>query len=333
MAVKLRKIGDQVMVVTGASSGIGLATAKLAAERGACVVLTARDEDGLRQAVEGIRTAGGRAAYVVADVADRDALEQVAATAVREFGRLDTWVNNAGVAIYGRLEDVPVDDARRLFETNYFGMVNGALAALPYLKRRGGALINIGSVVSDRAIPLQGHYAASKHAVKGFTDALRMELEKEGAPVSVTLVKPGSIDTPYPMHARNYMDNEPRLPAPAYEPDVVARAVIACAERPTRDVVVGGGGKMIAAMEQIPRVADRYMEATMFEQQQFADRPSPPDRPDNLYMPQPGAERGNYPGRAMKSSAYTAAAFHPVATLMGVAAIGAGLVLATRARE
>src|SRR5690606_29447338 len=113
-------------------------------------------------------------------------------------------------------------------------------------------------------------------------------------------------------HARNYMDLEPKLPPPVYEPEVVARAILACAERPTRDVFAGGGGKMMAAMERVPVLGDRFMEATQFEQQQFADRPSPADRPDSLFEPQPGAARGTYPGRVMKSSAYTAASLHPL---------------------
>src|SRR5690606_34978482 len=160
MAVKLKKVAEQVMVVTGATSGIGLATAKLAAERGASVVATARDGEGLRELVDGIRAGGGRAAYAAADVADRDALEQVAETAIREFGRIDTWVNNAGVSMYGRMLDIPVDDVRRLFETNYFGLVHGCLVAVPHLREAGVALINIGSTLSERSIPLQGHYAA-----------------------------------------------------------------------------------------------------------------------------------------------------------------------------
>ena len=333
MAVQLKRLEEQVIVITGASSGIGLTTAMMAAARGARVVLAARDEADLRSAVDRIRAEGGEAILALTDVAKPATVEEVAATAIREFGGFDTWVNNAGLSIYGPIEAVPLDDARRLFDVNYWGVVHGSLAALPHLKDRGGALINIGSVVSDRAIPLQGHYSASKHAVKAFTDALRMELEKEKAPVSVTLIKPGAIDTPYPEHARNYMESEPKHPAPVYAPEVVAETILFCAEHPRRDVIVGGGGKLTAAMEAVPRVADRYMRATMFDQQQ-RDEPSSPNRPDTLYAPRPGdgRSRGEYPGHVWKSSLYTKATLRPMATLLGAAAVGVGLAI-VRARR
>jgi len=205
MGVKLKRIEDQVVVITGASSGIGLATAKMAAERGARVVLVARDGDGLASARVEIEGSGGRAITVIADVSVLDDVHEIARRTVDAFGGFDTWVNNAGLSIYGPIEEVPVEDARRLFDVNYWGVVHGSLTAITHLKEHGGAIINLGSITSDRAIPLQGHYSASKHAVKAFTDALRMEVEKEGAPVSLTLIKPGAIDTPFPEHARNYM--------------------------------------------------------------------------------------------------------------------------------
>ncbi|HEX2219445.1 MAG TPA: SDR family NAD(P)-dependent oxidoreductase, partial [Gemmatimonadales bacterium] len=167
MKHKLKPIGEQVIVITGASSGIGLATAKLAAERGGRVVLVSRDEEDLAAAAGEIRASGGWATYQVADVADYRAMQRVARQVVVELGRIDTWVNNAGVTVYGLIEEVPIEDARRLFETNYWGVVNGSLAALPHLRTDGGALINVGSVLSDTGYPLQGHYTASKHAVKG----------------------------------------------------------------------------------------------------------------------------------------------------------------------
>ena len=336
MHLKLRPIDEQVMVITGADSGIGLATARAAAARGARVVICSRSEEGLRQVASEIEAEGGSVVWFACDVADEDAMIALAETAVAAFGRIDTWVNNAGVSVYGETETVPVEDARRLFDTNYWGTVNGSLAALPYLRENGGALINIGSILSDRAIPLQGHYSATKHAVKAFTDTLRMELEKDGAPVAVTLVKPGAIDTPYPEHARNYMEMEPKHPRPVYAPEVVADAIIECAEHPVRSVTVGGGGRMNAMMGILaPRMTDRFMEATMFRGQKRR-RPGhiPPE--DTLYMPPSrfGRARGDQPGHVKKSSLYTAASLHPGRTVAGLAALtglGLGYTLAKRA--
>ena len=224
---KPKRLRDQVIVITGASSGIGLATARMAAARGARVVLTSRNERDLRVAVEEIDARGGRATHVVADVAIPEEMDRVADIAIREFGGFDTWVNNAGISIYGKLTDVPMEDKKRLFDTNFWGVVNGCRTAVRHFANRGGTIINIGSIVSDRAIPLQGMYSASKHAVLGYTDALRMELEHDRLPITVTLVKPASIDTPFIEHARNYMPDAPTLPPPVYAPEVVARAICA----------------------------------------------------------------------------------------------------------
>ena len=333
MRVPLKKLSEQVIVITGASSGIGLVTARAAARRGARVVLASRDERDLREAVDAITAAGGRATYVVADVASFDDVARVAERAVEAFGGIDTWVNNAGVSIYGRITDVPLADARRLFETNYWGVVHGSLAALPHL-RRGGALVNVGSVLSDTTMPLQGHYAASKHAVKGFTDALRIELEEEGAPVSVTLVKPAAIDTPYPEHAGNHLGVAPKHQAPVYAPDLVADAILDAAEHARRDVKVGGSAKVYTALETFaPSLLDRVKRATSFSGQR-TDRPA---RGDNaLYSPPAaaGRERGRYPGRVRTTSTFTAATRRPMTTVLGAAAVGLGIALAAaRARD
>jgi NAD(P)-dependent dehydrogenase (short-subunit alcohol dehydrogenase family) len=334
MRHKLKPLRQQVVVITGGSSGIGLATARLAAERGAQVVLVSRDEEDLGRAVREIRErGGGRATYFVADVADHAALQRVARDVTVEFGRIDTWVNNAGVTVYGLTEEVPLGDARRLFETNYWGVVNGSLAALPHLRTGGGALINIGSVLSDTGYPLQGHYTASKHAVKGFTDSLRLEVEKSGAGVSVTLIQPAAIDTPYTDHARNHLGVQARQMPPVYAPEVVAKAILRCAEKPERNVLVGGSGKLFSTGEKfVPRLFDLMKEATGFAGQR-TDTPARDE--DTLFHPRPhdGRVRGSYPGRVMVSSAYTEARLHRGRTLLGLALLGAGLLVANRGRS
>ena len=332
MRVKLKPLSEQVIVITGASSGIGLATAKEAVRRGARVVLNSRDEQDIATAAGQLRADGGQVAVSVGDVGDFDTMRRLAETAVREFGGIDTWINNAGVSIYGFIRDVTLEDAHRLFRTNYWGVVNGSLAALAHLEQTGGVLINVGSVLSETGYPLQGHYAASKHAVKGFTDSLRLEVEKEAKPVVVTLIQPAAIDTPYPEHAKNYLAAEPQHVPPVYAPEVVADAILACAERPHRNVRVGGSAKLFTALEKTaPGLADR-MKMSHFEGQ-HAD--SPPLDEDTLFAPRSGdvRVRGQYPGRVMKSSAYTKAALNPLAALGVAAALGVGLVVAMRARE
>ena len=333
MPVRQKQVKDQVIVITGASSGIGLATARMAARHGARVVLAARGTDALDRAVDGIRADGGVARRVNADVTKPGDLERLAQTAITEFGCFDTWINCAAVTIYGRVDEVPIADQRRLFETNFWGVVNGSLAALPRLRARGGALINIGSMVSDVAIPLQGIYSASKHAVKAYTNAMRLEVEAEGAPVSVTLVKPGAIDTPYFEHARNYMEREPKPPPPVYAPDAAARAILRCATHPVREVIVGGAARaMITAASLSPRLADRVMQRTMFSAQQ-SDRPAAAEHGDNLYGPRASGprERGGYDGAVFRRSLYTSAVLHPARTVLAAAGVGLAVVAGVRA--
>jgi len=278
MATKLKKLADQVIVITGASSGIGLATAEAAAKQGAKLVLAARSEGALTDIVRKITDAGGQAVAVTCDVADRKQVEQVAATALARFGRIDTWVNNAGQGLYGRLEQVTEEDSRRLFDVNFWGVVNGSLAALPHLKKDGGALINLGSEVSEAYIPLLGMYTATKHAVKGFTDSLRVEVEDvEKAPVSITLIEPTAVDTPFPQHARNYQAQEPKLPTPQLEPAKVAEAILDAAVNPTRAKRVGLMSKVNTTTATLaPGIAD-HMAAKQVNRMQYDEPPRHPE--------------------------------------------------------
>jgi short-subunit dehydrogenase len=333
MKYKLKPLNQQVIVITGASSGIGLTTARMAAERGARVVLAARSEESLREITSQL---GPNTTYVACDVANENDLTRVAEHARTHFGAIDTWINNAGVSIYGKLLEIPIQDQRQLFETNYWGTVMGSRVACKYLRREGGALINVGSTVSDRAVPVQGAYSASKHAVKGFTDALRMELEDESAPISVTLIKPGSISTPFIDHAKNYMTMKPSLPPPVYAPENVAEAILHAAEHPVRDLFVGAGGKGISAMGNLaPRATDKFMEKMLFDQQQ-RDEPEQM-REDGLYTAtNDPRERGPYPGYVHEKSFYTKASIHPVMTgavLLGVGLAATQLVRSRREKQ
>jgi NAD(P)-dependent dehydrogenase (short-subunit alcohol dehydrogenase family) len=322
MAYRLKKIADQVIVVTGASSGIGLATANSAARQGARVVLTARNEPALLEAVQRIRAQGGQAVHVVADVTNAEDLEKVAQTAITEFGGFDTWVNNAGLGIFGRLEEVSDEDSRRLFDVNFWGLVYGTKIAAAHLKTKGGAIINLGSVVSDVAFPIQGMYCASKHAIKGFTDAFRMEMEEAGAPISVTLIKPASINTPFPFHARNYLSQEPKLPPPVYTPDSVADAIVYAAAHGGRDYYIGGGGKIMSTLNKhLPSLVDWVGSRTVRKQSSF-DRPPNRPREGALFEAgQDGAVYGDSPHFVM-SSAYTKATTDPAVSGMVFAIVG-----------
>ena len=233
MEMKLKPLDEQVIVITGASSGIGLATAQDAAQAGARLVLAARSEARLAEIVDSINEEGGEAIYVVADVGRKDDVRRVADAAVDRFGRIDTWVNDAGVAIYGRLDEVNDADSRRLFDTNFWGVVYGSLAAL-------------------------------RIEANGLDDA----------PVAITLIQPTAVNTPYPQHARNYMDKEPKLPTPQIDPHRVAHAILTAATEPTRDVKVGVMSKVSTTLAKIAPALGEKIAAKQASRQQYDQLPS-----------------------------------------------------------
>lgn len=284
MGSKQKPLNEQVMVLTGATSGIGLATALLAAEEGVKLVLAARSDTTLDEVVQRINSEGGEAIAVPCDVTDRDQIEAVARAAIERFGRIDTWVNNAGIGMFGRLDETDEKDARQMFDINFWGLVNGSLIALPYLKQSEGTLINVGSEVSESVVPLQGMYSASKFAVKGFNDALRVEIEKvDKSPVSITLIQPTAVDTPFPQHARNFMDQEPKLPSPMIEPWTVAETILDAATDPTRSRKVGALSKINTTTAKLfPALGDR-MSAMQADRQQYDELPRQPE--GALYQP------------------------------------------------
>ena len=338
MPMSLKPLSRQCIVITGASSGIGLVTARMAAEAGAKVVLAARDLPALEQLAAEINRAGGEALAVQTDVGREDEVDRLAEKAVARFGSFDTWVNDAGVSIFGQCWEVTTDDMRRMFDTNYWGVVYGSRAALRHFTSRGkrsaaGALINIGSFFGDRATPVQSTYSSSKFAVHGWTDALRMEAEHAGLPVSVTLIHPGRIDTPYNEHAQSYMDRQPAHRGMIYSPEAVAEAILFAAAHPKRDIFVGTQAKLASVVGNLlPRFADKFMAWYMYPSQ-LADRPSHGQDTPGLHQPGYGLqERGTHQGFVRGRSVYVRASTHPVLTA-AVGLASAGLVLGAMSRS
>ncbi|MBK1657737.1 SDR family oxidoreductase [Paracraurococcus ruber] len=336
-SIRLKPLSQQTIVITGASSGIGLATARKAAQAGARVFLISRNAEALQRIAEELRGRGAQADFAAADVGDQAALQAAADKCRQVFGGWDSWVNDAGTSVYGGLEQTPLEDQRRLFDTNYWGVVHGSMIAAKELRGRGGAIVNIGSVLSDRAMILQGTYSATKHAVRAFTDALRMELGRDGAPVSVTLIKPSGIETGFQDHGRNLLGTPGiRVPPPAYEPQLVARAILHACEHRKREIVVGFGGHAISLMGQVfPRATDLVMEAVGFTAQTSNKRP-PRERADNLYAPrEDGTEKSvtRPVAPVRKTSLFLEAQLHPALTATVLAGLGVLVLGAAAARR
>ena len=331
MTLKLKPIADQVIVITGASSGIGLVTARRAAAAGAKVLLVARSEAALIEAVRGIEADGGEADHAVADVGDAGQVEAAAARAVARWGRIDSWVNNAGSAIYGKVLDAPLDEQQQLFRTNYFGVVHGCVAAVPRLTA-GGAIVTVGSLASDMPAPPMGVYSATKHAVKAYIEVLRMELQADGLPISVTLVKPSGIDTPIGQHASNHggaeggASGEAQIPPPAYDPELVAGAILDSCVHPRREVTVGGVGRAQVLFSQHFPALYEWLAPRVAKGAYSPNKPQP--GPSNLFdAANAGRERsGEHPHR-LRSSLYTSAMLHPKTTAVGLGVVAGAVAL------
>jgi len=321
-------ISDSVIVITGASSGIGRATAMKAAEQRGTVVLAARQADVLHEVARECEQAGGRALAVKTDVTDEEQVRQLARRAVESYGRIDAWVNDAAVTMLSRFEDAPADAFRRVMETNFFGYVYGARAVLPYFHRQGyGVLVNVASVEGKVAAPYASAYVASKFAVTGFSESLRMEL-RDTPDIHVSTILPATIDTPLFQHAANYSGKAVQAMPPVYAPEDVAEAILHTIRHPKREVTVGNAGRMIAMRNLVPPLAERVV-AKKVEKRHFQDRPGP-NSPGNLFEPIPefDAVHGGWldPRQGRRKTAWTAN------TLALLAGVGAALYLSSSRR-
>jgi NAD(P)-dependent dehydrogenase (short-subunit alcohol dehydrogenase family) len=303
-----RPLGDQVVVITGASSGIGRETALQLAARGASVVLAARNQEALEEVARQVERIGGRAEAVPTDVASWPQVQALAERAVERFGRIDTLANVAAVSLYATVEQATPEEIEQVIRVDLLGQIHGVKAVLSHMRRQGsGTIINVGSALSERAVPLQAAYSAAKHGLKGFTEALRLELDREQSGISVVLIEPSSVNTPLFDHARSKVGRKPMPIPPIYEPSVVAEAIVSAAERPTRKIVVGGSGKLLVLAERVdPRLLDLYML--------FGDRmvksqltEEPPSERDNLFAPVEGrgSTTGRFGDRSKSTSVYT----------------------------
>ena len=340
MKINLKPIEAQVAIVFGASSGIGRLTALQMAKRGAKICVAARSIEGLKSLVAEIETDGGEAFYVAADAADFAEVKAVADKCVERYGRIDTWIHSAAAFILATVERCEPEEYKRLIEVNLLGQIYGAKAALPFLKKQGGALIHVTSVEARRTAPFQSAYGASKHGVQGFLQALRVELAHDEIPVVVTEILPAAINTPIYQKGRNKMPFKMRPVPPIYHPQVVADAILYAAENPTREMIAGGAGLGVVYAERIaPRVADFFSKTVGYIGQNGGAKQSPEQFEDSLFEPISGYDtvEGNFSGEQFKSDPYTRAKTLNVAkksVLLGaVGAIGALLAWKTLKRK
>ena len=283
---QLKPINQQVVVIVGASSGIGRDTALKFAARGAKVVVAARSEPGLASLVEVIQKAGGEATYIIADVSDFDQVKAIADKAIEVYGRIDTWVHAAATGIFAPFEQITPEEFKRVIDVTLMGQVYGAMVALPHLKREGrGALIHISSMEGRRSLPLQSPYSSAKHGIEGFLESLRVELKHEGIPVSVTSILPAVINTPFYNKVKTKIGVKPMAIPPFYDPSIVTDAIHYAAEHPTRDYIVGDVGRILDVLQRLsPELLDVILQFVAFPLQR-TNEPKSEDDPNNVFAP------------------------------------------------
>jgi NAD(P)-dependent dehydrogenase (short-subunit alcohol dehydrogenase family) len=333
--MRLKPVEEQVVALMGASSGIGRETALRFADRGAKVVVSARNEKGLNSLVEEKRGKGGQATAIPAEVTEFEQVKAVADRAVEVYGRLDTWVHLAAVLLVASFENTTPEEFARVVDVNLMGQVYGAMAALPHIKREGGgALIHVSSMGAKRSIPLQSAYCASKHGIDGFLESLRVELQHEKLPISVTQVMPATINTPFFDKARTKLGVKPVAPPPIYQAGIVSEAILHAAENPARDLVVGGAAKAVILSQTVsPRLLDILLKLRGFEVH-YTSEPKPEDAPDNLFEPIEGHKvvEGSFRERAHPRSFYNWLELHTTVKRGAVAGMAIGAFSALRGR-
>jgi short-subunit dehydrogenase len=322
----------QTVVITGASAGVGRATVRAFARRGADISLLARGEDGLDGARHDVEAEGGRALAVPTDVSDADQVEAAAERTERELGPIDVWINNAMVSVFSPVKDLQADEVKRVTEVTYLGVVYGTLAALRrMLPRDRGAIVQVGSALAYRGIPLQAAYCGAKHAIQGFTESLRCELLHDRSRVHVTMVQLPAMNTPQFDWVKSRMPREPQPVPPIYAPEIAADAIVWAAAHRRRELSVGAptavaiwGNKIASSL------FDRYLAKTGYDAQQ-TDRPADPARPHNLWRPVPGdhGAHGRFGARTATASPQTWANEH-LAMMLGLVVGGAAMIWSAR---
>jgi NAD(P)-dependent dehydrogenase (short-subunit alcohol dehydrogenase family) len=305
--VPKKPLHEQVLVVTGASSGLGRAIARLAGERGAKVVVTARNEEALDNCMAEIERAGSEALAVPGDVSEQAQVERVVAEAIERFGRIDTYVANAIVTVYAEAERLEPEELRRVWEVNFFGVVYGYWASLPHLRASGGTFLHVSSALAYRGIPLQAAYCSSKAGLRAFLESARVEEQKAGTGVAISLVLPGAINTPQFDRDRQKIGFQPQPVPPIYQPEPFAEATLRCAEQPVRELPVSWGAqKLLWGQKLSPRTGDWILRRNGWKSQ-HAGKPKPVDAPDNLFGTLPGdpGAHGRFDAEARGSTIWT----------------------------